>query len=106
MAAIPKKSHPGNRTALTIACHIKKCYFGVVSVDILEVVSIGIEVVSIDIEVVSGDIIDVLSVASSVFALSLQATKAPIAKTNKSFFILIFCFYYEYVSIYTATRER
>jgi hypothetical protein len=69
-----------------------------VSVAILEV---SADILEADVSIVAGatvvvesTVFKVLSVVvvSVVEALSLQATKAPIAKTNKSFFMLKFLF--------------
>ncbi|MEJ7768562.1 MAG: hypothetical protein WKF89_12170 [Chitinophagaceae bacterium] len=83
-----KIGHPGNRTASNDCLPYERDYiFFVVSVDIVDIVSGVNTVVVSTIGVVTVLSVDVVSVV----VLSLQAANAPIANTNKSFFI--FCFF-------------
>jgi hypothetical protein len=89
-----KEGPPENRTASNDCLPYEKDYiFLVVSVDIFEVVS-GVTTVVVS---TIGVVVTVESVVVvSVLELSLHAANAPIAQTNKSFFILIF-FVDEYI---------
>jgi hypothetical protein len=82
---------------LTIACHMKKTYFLVVSTFTAEVSAFTAEVSGVTVVAVSGVVAAVSVLGASAVPLSLQdATNAPIAKTNRSFFICpIFVIVYE-----------
>ena len=87
-----KKCHPEESGwPLTIACHMKKSYLPVVAV--VEGLSVVVAVVVVAISVVGGvEVIVALSVVAELEVESsslplLQAAKAAIANTKKSFFM-------------------
>ncbi|RYF37827.1 MAG: hypothetical protein EON97_00540 [Chitinophagaceae bacterium] len=77
---------------LTIACHIKSYLLAELSAFVAEVSVEGIVAVSgtagAVVFVSRVDVADVSAVVESSEALSLHATKAPIANTKRSFFIV------------------
>jgi hypothetical protein len=87
-----KKALLGTGRPLTIACHMKKTYFFVESVIFLLVSVIFFEVsVILDDESVILDEVSFAFAEESVLdelPLPLQAANAPIANTNRNFFIL------------------
>jgi hypothetical protein len=92
-----KKKPPATRTASTIACHLKSYLTAVVS-DLTPIESTGAEVVSTGATVFVSTVAGIESFALEFASeLSLQATNAPIAKTNMSFFIVpSFVFFKDY----------